>query len=1134
MRTSVKILITAIVLVVSFTAKSQSLMTSFPQLNAGGQINSIVEDSLNNKVYVAGNFTSIGGVSRKNIARLHHNVAANTYSVDAGWNPVTAMAGEIYSIAKYNNRIYLAGNFTSVNGNTAYTYLRRTDTTTGSTIDTWSAGIIGPSGNINDIVVDGANLYVAGNAAVYDNGGAIRFNVCSFNASTGSLNAWNPETHPNNSSMNWGTLEIMKLKVTSNYVYICGRNFGGILNDGIVAMVKSTAGAFLSFNPVFTFEQVIDCETYGNKVFVVNSKIWPGGETVYELDQTTGTLTTGAISFGSGNPNSIERYKNYLFISGTYQFLQSQSQNYLGVVDLNTNTPYTKLNWIPSPNSGLDNNRGIKIIRNRLYVSDNNLTSISSTARNGVALYCLEPHNPYLFTISDQNVCQEENNIAYSVSPVPYAASYFWFYSGTDVTIINNGNNSVQLNFGANATNGNLNMMAVSYCGLNSDTLTLPVSIYPRPDANAGTDSTITCTRTSLQLDGNSTTAGVNFQWAGPFSFSSTLEDPVISANGIYILNVTETLTGCFQRDTVFIGIDTITPDVIMPAGPFVLTCSVDSINLEGNSSTLNITDYWNKQGGGIYTNPFYADTIGQYYYVVINNINGCRDSSSVVVTENRISPDIFLTSHPAVTGIIIDTLTCIKDTILVSGGTTNSNPLYEWADTTGIFSINDSIFISQPGSFSFTVTDAINGCDAIRNIYISEFITPPLISLANDTVFITCSNDSVSLNGTTITSGCTENWAGPNGFSGSNPSVVSDTGYYFFTATRTDNGCKKTDSVYVAIIPLIIVDAGNDTLVCKNSPVDLLATVSGNFSTLNYLWSPVVGTTNPFSITADSIMSFVVNVNDGTSCSGTDTVIVNVSAEMTDSVLTFASCDSTIGQIQIYVNGGFPPYNYSIDNGNNYQSENSFNVPFGNYSILILDSLGCNHSTTAEVNENSQLPQPLFLVSTYNYLSDSIVLVDLSNPTPDSTQWNFPLSCILLNSDLQNPMIIFSDTGTYQITLKGFFSGCESEITKTIYIRNYDTSFATELNENGIKRINLYPNPNTGNFSVEIELYKKQNLALMISDVNGYVTYNNSFLETDYQLENIQLQNVQNGNYILRVISEYDAKHIYFIISGR
>jgi len=1134
MLTPVKILITVIGFVMSFTLKGQSLMTTFPQLNAGGQINSVIEDSLNNKVYVAGNFTSIGGIGRKNIARLHHNVAANTYSVDAGWNPVTSMTGEIYSIAKYNNRIYLAGNFTSINGNTAFAYLRRTDTTAGSSIDTWNAGMIGPSASVNDLFVDGTNLYVAGNAAVYDNGGTLRYNVCSFNAATGALNSWNPNTHPNNSSMNWGSLEIAKLKITPNYVYICGRNFGGSLNDGIVALVKSTAGAFLSFNPVFTFEQVIDCEIYLNKIFIVNSKIWPGGDAVYELDQTSGAVNPGAVSFGSGNPQSIERYKNYLFISGTYQSLQSQPQNYLGVVDINSSVPYTRLSWIPAPNSAMDNSSALKIIRNHLYVSDNNLSNISSTARNGVAFYCLEPHNPYTFSAYDQNVCQEENNVVYAVTPVPYAESYLWFYSGNDVTITNNGSNSVQLNFGPNATNGNINVVAVSYCGLYSDTLSLPVNIYPRPDANAGTDSTLTCIRTSLQLNGSSVTSGTGYSWSGPGSFTSSLEDPAITINGNYILTVTETFTGCFQRDTVFIGIDTITPDVIMPSGPFVLTCVIDSVYLDGNSSTTNISQYWNKQGAGIYSDPFYADTIGQYYYVVINNVNGCRDSSSVVITENRISPDIFLTSHSGITGLIIDTLTCIKDSILVSGGSTNSNPLFEWADTSGIISVNDSILISATGSYSFTVTDAINGCSAIRNFYISEFITPPLIYIASDTFFINCSVDSVLLPATTITPGCSENWSGPNGFTGGNPSVANDTGYYYFTAIRNDNGCIRTDSVFVNRIPLIIVDAGNDTLVCKNSIVELNAVLTGNISSLNYSWQPGNINVNPFLVTVDSTTNYIVNVNDGTGCAGTDTIIVFVSLSIEDSVLTFASCDSTIGQIQIYVNGGFPPYSYSIDNGLNFQPQNIFDVPFGNFSILILDSLGCSHITTAEVNENSQLPVPFFLASTYNFIEDTIILVDLSNPQPDSLLWEFPLECNIINTDEQNPVIVFSDTGTFQIKLTGYFSGCTSEYSKTIFVRNTDTSFATELNENGIKELNLYPNPNTGNFTVEIKLHKRQNIALIISDMNGYVVFNDSFYETDYEIRNVQLQNVINGNYVLRVVSEYESKHVYFIISGR
>lgn len=1134
MASLVKILIVIAGWIISISVYPQVLISSFPDLNSGGQINSVVEDSLNNKVYVAGNFTSIGGIARKNIARLHHNTVTNTYTVDAGWNPVISMTGEIFSLARYNNRVYLGGNFTSINGNNSFTYLRRTDTAAGSTIDSWNAGSIGPSAPINDLVIDGTNLYVAGSGAVYDNGGTVRYNICSFNASSGALNAWNPNTHPNNISMNWGSLEIVKLKINSNYVYMCGRNFGGSLNDGIVALVKSTAGAFLSFNPTFTFEQVIDCELYANKVFIVNSKIWPGGETVYELDQTTGAVNPGAISFGSGNPYSIERYKNHLFIAGDFQSIQSQSQNYIASVDILSSIPYNVTLFNPIPNSAINHFRSLKIIRNRLYLSDNNLTTISSQSKTGVAMYCLPPHDPVSFTQYDQNVCQEESGITYSVPAVLYANSYFWWYTGSDVTVINNGNNSIQLNFGAAATNGNLNVCGVSYCGLYSDTLSLPVYIFSRPDADAGSDSSLTCVRSSLQLNGESVTSGVNFNWSGPSGFSSSSEDPVINQNGIYILTVSEILTGCFQRDTVFISIDTIVPDVITPTGSFVLTCTFDSLLLDGNSLTVNTSQYWNKSGSYFYPDPFFADSIGQYYFVVVNNINGCRDSSSVIVSENRTPPDIFLTSHPTTTGLVLDTLTCIKDSVWVSGYSNGSSASFSFSDSLQVLSYDDSILISDPGSFVFIVTDTSNGCFSVRNFYIQQYITPPLLTSLNDTLYITCSADSVFLSGSALTPGCTEWWEDESGNTFSNPFFANDTGFYFFIAQRTDNGCINFDSVFVQQIPLIIVDAGTDTMICRGGSTLLEAEITGNFSSLYFNWQPVAFSQNPVSVSPDSTTVYYVSVTDGTGCMGSDSVTVFISPDIMDSILTFSLCDSSGGQIQIYPSGGIPPYQFSIDNGSMFQSSNIFSVPFGTYQIIITDSLGCFTSDTAVVSPNSQLPEPYFLVSTYNLPGDTIILIDLSNPQPDSVLWSFPAEAAEATINSGFPGIIFSDTGAYVISLIGFYSGCTETLSKTIYIQYPDTNFSTGQSERGIKSLELYPNPNSGNFIVEIELYEEQNVVMWVADMNGYVWYQNEFREERIISESVQLNLPVNGTCILRIVSEYDARHIYFIVNGR
>jgi hypothetical protein len=813
-----------------------------------------------------------------------------------------------------------------------------------------------------------------------------------------------------------------------------------------------------------------------------------------------------------------------------FDFFQTGLQSYLGAVDLNSNsTPKQKINWNPIPNAGFDNRYAVHVSRHRVFVSDNNLTTISATAKNGMASFCNEPYDPVLLTTATANVCPSQS-FNYSIQAVPYAFGYTWWYSGTGVTITGGNSANINISYSETATSGILYVSPFSRCNLYSDTLAYSINVNPRPNANAGIDSTLNCVRLNLNLNASSTTSPVNYQWNGPSSFNSTLTNPNINIDGEYILTVTNTSTGCTKNDTVQIIQDTISPNVNLPTGPFVLTCIDTSVTLNGASSTVPTTFYWNKFNGGIYSNPAVVDSIGQYFLVVTNTRNGCKDSNFVVVTENRVAPDIEISSHSGIISLSIDTLTCTNDSILVVGNSITPNTTFHWEDTTGIISNNDSLIITESEAYSLFVTNNTNGCSSQQNFFIDEYKTIPQLSLPTGLTDITCSKDTLILDGNSLTSNTNLNWAGPNNFSSPDPATINDVGYFVLTVTNSDNGCFNQDSVLVSQIPLIEIELNTDTLVCANSPVDLNVSVIGNFASLNYVWSNGGNNSPLISVSTPVSNQYSVIVSNGNGCLGYDTITINIPTPISDSILTFASCDSTIGEIQVYPSGGISPYTYSID-GINFQSQNSFIVPFGNHIITIQDSLGCLHTTNATVNDNTQLPEPDFLVSTTHFIGDTLVLVNISNPQPDSLGWVFPIGTQIVLNEIETPWVILPDTGSYQITLKGIYGNCEAEKVKTIYVRDIDTSVANFYNLNGIDTVLISPNPNTGIFDLQITLHRKQDFSILIYDISGNLQWSDFIPEEDYYLQNIQLGSLQNGTYLIRIVAEFDARSVYFII---
>jgi hypothetical protein len=161
----------------------------------------------------------------------------------------------------------------------------------------------------------------------------------------------------------------------------------------------------------------------------------------------------------------------------------------------------------------------------------------------------------------------------------------------------------------------------------------------------------------------------------------------------------------------------------------------------------------------------------------------------------------------------------------------------------------------------------------------------------------------------------------------------------------------------------------------------------------------------------------------------------------------------------------------------------------------------------------------------------DTFVLVDISNPRPDSIRWMFPPSCTVINNDPLAPEIINADTGTFSVTMNAYFGTCMTSRTKNINVMPFDTSVAGPYNNNGIASVNIYPDPNSGQFSVNVQLYKKQSLVILVYDANGTERFRQAVSDADNYTGNVIVQQPVPGTYVLKVIAEYDSKGMGFII---
>ncbi len=668
----------------------------------------------------------------------------------------------------------------------------------------------------------------------------------------------------------------------------------------------------------------------------------------------------------------------------------------------------------------------------------------------------------------------------------------------------------------------------LSTTGINSTYLTKYSNLL------TGTALTYTiCEGASATLAGN----GANtYSWSPPVGLSATSGLTVAASPTI---TTTYTVIGkgnCFNTSTLITVSVKPKPAFTAPTSPQTVICIPDSIALISSASNTNTIFKYRFAISTTYTSaPYFAKTPGNYYAIATDTFVGCSDSSLIIIKNGKIPPNAYITSHTYINALTpIDTITCFQPVVNLVGASDTSGVNITWKSVSSNSLYPNPAAITSLNNLKLIVKRNDNNCSdsSIVALVNQDNTFPTAIITSTINTELNCSIYTASLSAIFSPSNCTALWKTPSTSTITNPNTISTSGKYILEIYNSDNGCLKKDSLNIIQTNSIILATSNNFTVCKSSSATLTAQAIGTLSPVSYSWSN--GQTGSSVMVSSSITTnYFVTATSG-SCIGTSAILVNIPSDIQDSIIAYRSCnDNTTGTILIFAKGGIQPYKYSINSGTTFSSSNSFtSIPFGNYNVVIKDSIGCLRQTSVSVSAGNNLPTPKFLASTKNSLGDTIVLVDISIPKPDSVAWVFPVNVIKIGGTMFSPIVVCSDTGNFSITMKGFYGNCIINTSKLVRFAPYDSLTANYTNANGIKTFSLYPNPNTGQFNVYVEFYKKQNASIQVWDISPYKHYQQNFYDVISITLPIDVSFLQNGSYLLRVIAEYDAKNKAFIIS--
>jgi hypothetical protein len=1095
-------------------------------------------DSIAEVLYIAGAFDSIGPYNRTGLAAINMRTGQAL-----NWGPIVS-GGSVFSITKFGDTLYLGGTFSQINS-TSRNKLAAVSASTGTLIASFNPAAINSTiDTISALLVRNGFLYVGGRFTQI--AGNAKINVARLNLN-GTVDA-------GFTIANCPAVYKMKHAPTSSNLFILGYN----VSESSIALYRASTAlsggpANLWLKPA-SFELILDFVFRGTSIFFVGNftSLEDNATNIYSREYIASCTTGSPVINAAWNPSiaiySVGEYRDRLFIA--YQ----RDSIYIGMVQRNatsninflahqriyavhySNASSVRLLKTYAYNSSVEGNfcdgllSGVgRMIEVEKYAQFNGLPNGGVSDDQFYSWCFTPPAQPANFTSSTTTLCAGDSNVLFGLPTENIFTSYMWTYSGTGATITPLGNgNSVSIDFSTVATSGVLQVRGFTSCGIPSaNTRSISITVNPIPQLTGVADTSITCYAYQITLDASTSTNATTLVWQYPNMNIGT--DPILANEaGMYRVTAT-TLAGCLRSDTTWVVADTLAP-TIQPFGLVpTLTCLQSAITLDAALLYPNDSLHWNGANLPVNaSNPVTVSQSGNYLLQVLNVNNGCSDTSLVFVAQN-INPPIVNASIP-------DTLlTCFNTSILLGASSLNSNVIFEWLDSANT-SYASPFLVNSVGAYTLIGTDTTNGCSSLPNtviIYANQ--TRPNLQLPIGPFDLNCSQDTLLLDGSSGTPNTFVYWLGPTSNLISDPAMATLSGTYTFIVQDQNNGCIKQDSVLVTFSNRLLLNPANDTSICLGSGAVLLASPIGGTAPFNFAWNNNVGNTSPVTVFPTDSLAYIVTVTDQANCIGTDTVWVNVPDPIGDSTLTFQPCDpnNATGSVQVYAFGGVPPYQFSIDNGLTWQPIGVFNnLNYGTYSILILDTLGCTRSDTAIIDTTSLSPSPEFLVSTSPQLGDTLVFVDISNPRPDSVFWFFPLGTTLVDSSMFAPIVVPSDTGDFLVTMRAYYGTCELNLTRLIQVGEFDSTFASPYNNNGIDTIILYPNPNTGTFNLEVHLFKKQSFVIFVTDASGIERTRIPVSDADFWTGSVSVPNPVAGNYILRVVAEYDAKQVIFVIT--
>lgn len=340
------------------------------------------------------------------------------------------------------------------------------------------------------------------------------------------------------------------------------------------------------------------------------------------------------------------------------------------------------------------------------------------------------------------------------------------------------------------------------------------------------------------------------------------------------------------------------------------------------------------------------------------------------------------------------------------------------------------------------------------------------------------------------------------------------------------EDGCTGEDELEVLISePSVFL--GADINVCENESFPTLDALNqGSTYEWFYEGQIISGATNQtYQPTQGGTFDVVITNIYG--CQATDQIDINTFPSLNAAFSGPAS--ATLGAPVSFQDLTTPAVNswvWNFGDGTALVTQQNPSHTFaavGVRPVFMIASNGiCSDTAYSDVDVNWNCPT-IGLTAAFSMSTDTVVLsglgnVELTNNSQNATEylWNFGDGT---SSDpTVNPIHVYTTEGTYTITLTAINYNCTTTVAQTIVVVPFGVGIEELLSD---QHLVVYPNPNTGLFTVEVELDAPSEMLVELNNVLGQRVYQTKLSDRTYWRKEFDMTSYVKGIYVLRISTD-------------